>query len=116
GFNHGTIGTAEIRGQTTLGVGDAFKDVPSLMSTVRFFHTATLVAGGKVLLAGGAAANSGVPLSSVELYNPVANTFNLGSGMSSPRARHTATLLASGSVLMVGGSNGSSLIASAEVY
>jgi hypothetical protein len=117
GFRVGLI-APQILGQTTLGVGNAFNGVSPMFSTHRFFHTATLLEGGKVLLAGGAAPSvSDFPVSSVDLYDPAADTFTPGAGMTSPRLRHTATLLASGKVLIVGGSNGSAgATASAEVY
>ncbi len=84
------------------------------MSGVRQNPTATLLANGKVLIAGGD--NEGPYLASAELYDPVSGTFTLTSSMSTPRNQRTTTLLNSGQVLMVGGHNGSSPIASAEFY
>ena len=71
----------------------------------REFHTATLLANGKVLVAGsgnqdGYCLNG---LSSAELYDPVANSFALTGAMTIGRYAHTATLLANGKVLMTGG-------------
>jgi len=80
------------------------------MITARSFHTATRLANGKVLVAGGLDAG-GAPLGSSELYDPATGTFSLiGSNMPNKAARHTATLLGNGKVLLIGGGNSSSEI------
>jgi len=74
-------------------------------------QTATLMANGKVLLAGG---NNGV--TNAELYNPAANTWTATAhSMNTPRDSYSATLLPNGKVLVAGGYNGSYLN-SAELY
>ncbi len=86
------------------------------MSTIRSGHTATLLAGGKVLVAGGYAADN---LGSVELYDPVTGIFTVTGSLVTARFWHTATLLENGTVLVAGGSNDGDLattLASAEVY
>lgn len=65
-------------------------------------HTATLLANGTVLIAGGTD-NTGNSLSSAEIFDPSTNTFSATGTMNSPRAFHTATLLANGKVLIAGG-------------
>src|SRR6476646_1243646 len=57
-------------------------------------HSSTLLADGKVLLAGGARA---------ELYNPATGTFTPTGEMTTLRIAHTATQLKNGKVLFVGG-------------
>ena len=72
------------------------------MATARSGHTATLLASGNVLVAGGGNAQS--EHSSAELYNPAGGgTFAATGSMADSRIEHTATLLPSGKVLMAGG-------------
>jgi N-acetylneuraminic acid mutarotase len=76
---------------------------PPPMSTVRWFHTATQLANGKVLVTGG---NNGVgALSSAELYDPGSTTWSAAGSISTGRSQQTATLLANGKVLVTGGYN-----------
>ena len=82
------------------------------MSTPRQLHTATLLADGRVLIAGGR--RSATTLNTAEIYNPTTGAFTPTTGsMTAARTGHTATLLPNGSVLVAGG--GGSL-ASAEVF
>ena len=88
----------------------------------RGFHTATLLANGRVLVTGGLGANPGSPapqrLASAELFDPATNTWSMVGSLAEARAHHTATLLADGRVLVAGGSsNNSNLpINSAELF
>lgn len=88
------------------------------LQNARALHTATLLADGQVLVAGGEQ-NGNNSLSSAELYNPTAGTFTLAGPMRIPRQAHTATLLANGRVLITGGYDGAvsrQLLTSAELY
>jgi len=67
----------------------------------RSHHTATLLANGQVLVAGGNG-SSGV-LSSAELYDPSSPTWSDVGVMNQMRAGQTATLLPIGMVLVAGG-------------
>jgi len=86
------------------------------LTTARLQHTATLLPGGKVLVAGGAGSNNDA-LASAELFDPAAGTWTATGSLSTARARPTATLLSDGKVLVAGGavSLGNTL-ASAELY
>lgn len=83
------------------------------MATGRSFHTATLLANGKVLIVGGF---NGTALATAELYDPAAGTFSATGSMATPRQYHTATLLQDGRVLIAGGSAFGVVTSSAEIY
>ncbi len=84
------------------------------MTTSRAVHTATLLANGKVLIAGGFDEH-GNYLSSAEIYDPQTRSFTTTGSMSVARCCHTATLLPDGKVLIAGGFNGNYLDG-AELY
>jgi len=76
------------------------------MTSARSGHTATLLADGTVLVAGGSDATGA--LSSAERYDPLTDTWSPAPLVVMPRIGHTATLLASGLVLVGGGANAAS--------
>jgi hypothetical protein len=89
------------------------------MTANRGWHTATLLADGNVLIAGGADQDpTGTGLASAELYDPSTGTFTQTGSMAVGRFLHTATLLQNGKVLVVGGAltSTSDPVATAEVY
>ena len=90
-----------------------FEDTGNLV-TARFFHTATLLPNGKVLVAGGL--HDGSTLASAELYDPASGTWTATGSLATARDHHTATLLPNGKVLVAGGFDGSVALASAELY
>jgi len=88
------------------------------MAGARTFHTATRLADGRVLVAGG---DNGyqAEIASAELYDPATGVFTATGTMTDGRAYHTATLLADGRILVAGGGTDYAnrvFIASAELY
>jgi len=88
-------------------------------TAARRLHTATRLPGGKVLVAGGTSSITAVPspaLNSAQLYDPLSNTWATAGSLGGIRAYHTANLLNNGRVLAAGGANGSTSLATAELY
>ena len=75
------------------------------MSAARFVHSATLLADGRVLIAGGRESGGGGDLMSAELYEPTSGTFSSSGPMTTARESEnkTVVLLRSGAVLIAGG-------------
>lgn len=88
--------------------------VTGAMIETRTWHSATLLADGKVLVAGGS--NGDAALASAELYDPSTGSWAATGTMAGARDDHTATLLPDGRVLVTGGSDGNAAVASAELY
>jgi N-acetylneuraminic acid mutarotase len=87
----------------------------------RYLHTATLLADGTLLVAGGF--NYSLQyhtLRNAELYDPISATWSMTDSMHDARCSHTETLLPSGKVLVAGGGevtpNGTTWLISSEVY
>src|ERR1700730_14124066 len=78
------------------------------MTNARTGQTATLLASGEVLVAGG---GNTTTLPSAELYIQATGNWTATGRMTTARTSHTATLLANGEVLVAGGfGNGGSPI------
>ena len=75
------------------------------MNTPRSDHTATLLASGKVLVAGGYEVSGCCPPARAELFDPVTGSWSATGTMVESRIQHTATLLPNGKVLVAGGQN-----------
>jgi hypothetical protein len=88
------------------------------MTGERDFHTATLLADGRVLVAGGSS-TSQEDLASAEIYDPRIATFTATGRMVDGREYQAATLLSDGHVLVVGGGGDYAnrlFLGSAELY
>ena len=94
-------------------VGSIIPSAPMLEP--RSGHTATLLADGRVLIAGGMRRNQDF-YRSAELYNPATRSFQQTGAMSQGRVGHIAVLLHSGKVLIAGGWIGHGCTNSAELY
>lgn len=85
------------------------------LNDARYAHSATLLATGKILIAGGLLTN-GVATATAELYDPISGACTLTASMATNRSRHTATLLPNGKVLVAGGALGFSVLSACEIY
>jgi len=72
------------------------------MASPRYQHTATLLADGRVLIAGGRSLQDPL-LATTELWDPTTEAFKPGPPLVVGRFGHTATRLVDGRVLIVGG-------------
>ncbi|HEX4383486.1 MAG TPA: kelch repeat-containing protein [Myxococcales bacterium] len=85
------------------------------LGTARYFHTATALLDGRVLLTAGIGLST--TLASAELYDPSTGKFSAAGSLTTARQGHAAALLVSGKVLVVGGSPTSSdLAAQSELF
>jgi len=88
---------------------------PNSPNQPRHSHTATLLANGKVLIAGGSDFNGQMRFS--ELYDPATDTWTRTGDLLTSRSGHTATLLRNGKVLVTGGIQaGGTILDSAELF
>lgn len=93
------------------------------LNTARYQHTATLLADGRVLVAGGLDKREGYDAdrfyttATAELYDPKSGTWAVTGSLRDARFQHTATLLPDGRVLVAGGNTVFNVaLASAELY
>ncbi|CAF4410270.1 unnamed protein product, partial [Adineta steineri] len=70
----------------------------SNMNYPRYRHTASILPGGKILVAGGLDDNSAI--NTVELYDPSIKIWTTTSNMIDKRWEHTASILTNGKVLI----------------
>ncbi|CAF3764062.1 unnamed protein product [Adineta steineri] len=89
----------------------------SNMNNRRSMHTASVLANGHVLIAGG---DYGREMNDSELYDPLAGTWTTTGSMNNARFGHVASVLSNGKVLVIGGSrvgnNEMISLNSAELY
>jgi hypothetical protein len=84
---------------------DSVVSTATNMNQARRGHTATWTASNKVVIIGGETGGpSPATLGSIEIYDPVFDTFTVApTNLAFPRRGHTATLLPSGKILIAGG-------------
>jgi hypothetical protein len=112
-------------GTTPLAEAEIYNPATETFTTVgglnvaRYYHTATLLNDGEVLIAGGNSGTNSSPtefLASAELYNPLTASFGITGNLNTARFAHTATLLNNGMVLVEGGTGVIGPLSSAELY
>ncbi|MBP2472763.1 hypothetical protein JOF53_001635 [Crossiella equi] len=93
------------------------------LATPRRRNSATVLADGRVLVAGGLTGPREFPatgLADAELYDPATDTWTPAGRLAEPRFFHSASLLPDGRVLVIGGSTtragGYTMLATAELY
>jgi hypothetical protein len=116
-----TVGT--VSADATVSVTtDTWSAAPQMPTERVAGHTATLLANGRLLVAGGVK-SAGTGTAAADLFDPASATWTPAAPMSVMRSSHTATLLGDGRVLVTGGSTVSAVAAqgyvnaaSAEIY
>ena len=108
---HGTTDSAELYDPAT----GTFAKLAAKMTSGRGDPSATLLADGDVLIAGGAEHDTPGGITSAEVFHTASMTFQGVGPMHSARISHTSTLLGDGRVLIAGG-RGERVNASAEIY
>lgn len=119
----GLLGIGLIASPVVPAIGSSNTWTPTgSMTTARTGHTATLLANGEVLVAGGLCSGGFTyPDNSAELYDPSTGTWQATGSMNIARVNTAATLLTNGKVLIVGGASTYSkstliFLNSAELY
>src|SRR5688572_32328860 len=116
------FGSAEIAGHAdhspeNASVAMNYATLPqgsATLNVARRGHSATRLADGRVLIAGGE--NSGGSLSDAEIFDPATGAFSVIGNMGGARADHAAVKLSDGRVLLMGGRNGGVAVNTTEVF
>lgn len=83
----------------------------------RAHQTATLLLSGEVLVVGGTTGISGSSsLTTVEIYDPLSDSWSVAASMATPRLQHSAALLPDGRVIVVGGVSDGEIFSSTEIF
>lgn len=99
------------------GAGEAPADPGGTLVHPRYYHSATRLADGRVMLAGGIADSTFTVTAACEIYNPATNTWTATGNLNTGRYQHQSVLLPEGRVLAMGGQVfGANTVNSVEIY
>ncbi|HET8869142.1 MAG TPA: kelch repeat-containing protein [Aquabacterium sp.] len=118
-FVHG--GNRSLNGSQTAEWFDTATGVtePAVASPSRLYHTATVLADGRILVAGGVSSEgyAGGVSPTLELWDPSDHSWRYAAQpMIQARHAHTATLMPDGKVLLTGGYSATGMASSAELF
>ncbi len=124
GYNDGALNTAELydpAAQAFVYTTNPSTGQQTYLNDARYYHSATLLNDGQVLLVGGVGQSTSTDLASAELYNPATQTFtytgSLATLVPTGLDSQTATLLNDAMVLVAGGEDyNQNPLATASVY
>ena len=89
------------------------------LSVPRKLHAASVLRDGRIVVTGGIGVGQGaasIPVSLTEIYDPDTNTVTAGPSLNVARFGHSSTTLVDNTVLIAGGNNGSTDLASIEIF
>jgi hypothetical protein len=93
----------------------SFRILDVFLDSERTQHTASVLASGQVLIAGGFGSD-GQALSSTEVFDVETESIRAGPDMQDARGDHSATVLSDGRVLVVGGRGDDGALRTVEVF
>ncbi len=97
-------------------VSGAVTSSSSSLNFPRIRHTATVLANGQILIAGGNPDwYQNTYVAAAEIYDPTTDGFTIVGSLNTPRVEHSATLLNNGKVLIAAGFDGT-VLSSAELF
>jgi MYXO-CTERM domain-containing protein len=105
---------ASIVPPSPIATADIFAVPAATMVALRSRHTASLLANGQVLAAGGT--DGTAALASVELFTPATGLWTSAAAMAQAREQQAAVVLADGKVLVTGGLGAGGALAGVEIY
>jgi N-acetylneuraminic acid mutarotase len=109
-------GFAKVTGECWLYDPATGGTATAALAAARRLHTATLLADGRVLVAGGSPGAFKLPLQSAELYDPKTKSWSMAKDLPAPRTTHTAEVLPDARVLLIGGFDGVDSLATFAIY
>lgn len=86
------------------------------MANARALHSATRLADGRVVVAGGAQGTLLAPVSiaNVDIFNPATNSWSASTALLQPRASHVAQVLPDGMLVLFGGQGAAATLTDVE--